>query len=131
MFLRTIPSAVSLLVLAATVVEPVDHRAQAQGPPAPRLDLHGDPLPEGAVARLGTVRLRHGYLLSGLAFSADGKEVFAADYYPGVHVWDAATGAERRRLLRAESYGHGMALSPDGRTLAVALGTLEVKLCDP
>src|SRR5262249_59699033 len=38
-------------------------------------DLHGDLLPEGAVARLGTVRFNHGDGLDSLLFSAGGKTV--------------------------------------------------------
>jgi WD40 repeat protein len=95
------------------------------------LDLHGDPLPEGAVARLGTVRMRHGHLLSGLVFSGDGKSIIASDYYSGVHVWDAAEGSELRRFCESDYYCHCLAISPDGRTLAVAHGNLTVRLFDP
>ena len=36
---------------------------------APRVDRHGDPLPSGAVARLGTARLRDGALVTAVAFA--------------------------------------------------------------
>jgi WD40 repeat protein len=97
----------------------------------PLLDLHGDPLPEGAVARLGTARMRHGYLLSGLAFSGDGKSIIASDFYSGVHVWDATEGREVRRFFESVYYCNCLALAPDGRTLAVAFGDGSVRLCDP
>jgi WD40 repeat protein len=97
----------------------------------PSLDLHGDPLPEGALARLGTMRMRHAHPISGAVFSRDGKSILASDFYSGVHVWDVAEGKEVRRFFTNDWYCHRLALSPDGRTLAVALGDLSVRLCDP
>jgi WD40 repeat protein len=81
--------------------------------PAARVDLHGDPLPEGAVARLGTVRLR-AHQAHCLTFSRDGK-VLAA----GRSLWDAADGRERTRLQGdLEGPPEQAALSPDGSLLA-------------
>ncbi len=105
--------------------------AEFQKNKEPRLDLHGDPLPVGALARLGTVRMRHGHSISGAVFSSDGKSILASDFYSGVHVWDVAEGKEVRRFFTADYYCHRLALSPDGRTLAVAPGDLRVRLCDP
>src|SRR5262249_28440944 len=38
-----------------------------------RKDLLGDPLPDGAIARLGTLRLRHQDTVGALAFTLDGR----------------------------------------------------------
>jgi RNA polymerase sigma factor (sigma-70 family) len=70
-------------------------------------DRLGDPLPQGAIARLGTERFRlsHGPLY----FSADGKTLTAAG---GTFVrdWDIETGRERRRfqpdLISGDFYLH-------------------------
>src|SRR5262249_17303614 len=71
-------------------------------PPEPegrpvRDDRYGDPLPEYALARLGTVRFRHNRGVDGLALSPDGKTVFGGGGR-SVRAWDAATGKERRRF---------------------------------
>jgi RNA polymerase sigma factor (sigma-70 family) len=94
------------------------------------VDQHGDPLPAGALARLGTVRFRHGHGITGAALSADGKTIFASDYH-SVHVWDAVTGKSKALFFQDNYYHGGMALSPDGRTLAVIPGDASVQLCDP
>jgi WD40 repeat protein len=88
---------------------------------AGRKDRHGDPLPPNAIARLGTVRLRHEGTGAALVFAPDGK-VVAAACGTGVILWDAATGKELRRLP-VNATGRGVRpldFSPDGKALAVA-----------
>jgi WD40 repeat protein len=57
---------------------------------APLTDAHGDPLPKGAVARLGTIRYRLGEV-GEFALSPDGKTL-AAESSTGVFLWDIETG---------------------------------------
>ncbi len=94
----------------------------AAAPPASRRDIHGDPLPVGAIARLGTVRLRYGTDCNppNLFFSPDGRELIACG--GGVRRWDVATGKALPWLHRAYWAG-AMRLLPDGKTVVVLATT--------
>jgi RNA polymerase sigma factor (sigma-70 family) len=82
-----------------------------------RSDAYGDPLPEGAAARLGTVRFNHGDGLNALFFSPDGKSIIS-EGNGFIRLWDAATGKERRHFATAKpSFDDQTTLSPDGKAL--------------
>jgi RNA polymerase sigma factor (sigma-70 family) len=106
-------------MLLGRPVEDTPPAAEAAEPKAARVDRYGDPLPDGAVARLGTVRWRHLSLSSGLAFSPDGK-ILASVCWDTLALWDTSTGKILRRLPTAplNRYG-GPEFTPDGKTLAV------------
>jgi WD40 repeat protein len=57
----------------------------------PRTDLYGDTLPVGALARLGSVRLRHAGWIERLAYSPDGK-LFVSAGNEGVRLWESDSG---------------------------------------
>src|SRR5262249_4353037 len=89
-----------------------------------RTDRHGDALPEGAIARLGTLRFRG--VVAPLRFSPDGKLLASASTMPRsseVILWERATGRPVRRL-QANRVGTIVALSfsPDSKRLAVSSG---------
>ncbi|MBI1918109.1 MAG: WD40 repeat domain-containing protein [Planctomycetes bacterium] len=75
--------------------EPAARRTR--GEPGPekagpsRVDRHGDPLPDGALARLGTLRFRHPNGASELVLSRDGRTL-ATRGSNTIRVWDAASG---------------------------------------
>jgi RNA polymerase sigma factor (sigma-70 family) len=84
-----------------------------------RKDRYGDPLPVGAIARLGTVRLRHDGMVHAAVFSQDGKTILASDGNNNIVFWDVASGREVRRLQADPRMDWvALALSPDGKTLA-------------
>jgi WD40 repeat protein len=84
-----------------------------------RTDLYGDPLPPGALARLGTVRFRHPRRMDCLAFSPTGKVLVSGGFDPSICFWDLDTGKEVRRFA-----GPGeittLVFSPEGGVLAAA-----------
>jgi WD40 repeat protein len=81
-------------------------------------DLYGDPLPKGAVIRLGT--LQHRAVGAQLVVSSDGKSIVGVRGRKYLHTWDAVTGRLRQTH---ELPGNGVAvpeLSLDGELLALA-----------
>jgi WD40 repeat protein len=114
---RLLPAALLLTMCSALVADE----------PAAK-DAHGDALPAGAVARLGTVRLRHpSTMVTVLAFAPDGKTIASAGNGPFVVVWNTETGSEVRRFTFGDKAVKAVHYSPDGKYL-VASGTGRVTL---
>jgi WD40 repeat protein len=95
--------------------------------PGGRTDFYGDPLPDGAVARLGTLRFRLPDEAVATALAADGNVVAVSVRDSHVLVLDAA-GKELCRVAAAEP-ASALALSPDGGVLACDAGNA-VRLVD-
>ena len=109
--LSTVLATVALL-MAAAIIQPVARIATAEenAPPAsdsldnakssaetkrPTTDALGDPLPDAALLRMGTIRFRHPSSVVDMALSPDEKTVVSMD--EEFIVWDAVTGKERWR----------------------------------
>jgi WD40 repeat protein len=109
----------------AFVVAALATPAPGEPGPAPRevrLDHQGDPLPDGALARLGTTRLRHGQWVWSVAFSPDGRELASASFDGTVRVWDVATGKELRQLRGPLVEPQFVAYTPGGKHLVTTQG---------
>jgi RNA polymerase sigma factor (sigma-70 family) len=85
--------------------------------PTPR-DQYGDPLPVDALARMGTVRFRHGGEVKAVALSPDGT-LAASGGADGIRLWETATGKELHHCEGIQEV-NGLALSPNGKTLLSA-----------
>jgi RNA polymerase sigma factor (sigma-70 family) len=115
----------ALLAWQAAGNDPVKSPPPVQGSPdvLKTVDRHSDPLPPGALARLGTIRWRHGGTGSFAVFLANGKQLLSSGIDGSARLWDATTGRELRRfkLTRNRSlYPLSVAVSGDGRTLVSA-----------
>ncbi len=96
----------------------------------PRLDRHGDPLPPGAVARMGTIRFRTGNHVNAIAWAPNGKLLAAAGEGKFIHIWDPASAKEVARLPTLANRVHCLTFSPDGKWLAVTGDYSAINLWD-
>lgn len=113
-----------------------------------RADLNGDPLPPGALVRMGSTRWRHGEAVSYVAFTPDDKSVVTMSQDGVLRLWERETGKELRRFdtkvpgpkapvvpapIRVPFNQVGVSaakisLSKDGKTLAAALANSTIRL---
>jgi WD40 repeat protein len=118
---RLLPS-LALLLLAPAV----------QAEPPARADAQGDPLPAGALLRLGTTRFRDGNFTNVAAVSPDGKTLAVAGGNQGVRILDLATGKELRTLkVTGFTNFTQVNFSPDGKLVAAGDFTGRVEFWDP
>jgi RNA polymerase sigma factor (sigma-70 family) len=106
---------------------PVEERADNKPPTTTpdaktesRRDQAGDPLPDEALARLGTLRFRHGGTILSLAFTPDAKSLVSQGE-DGIRIWDTATGKQIRQVGPGSAGTGRNAVSPDGKFVAVLL----------
>src|SRR5438046_1805891 len=93
-------------------------------PPSPAKDFHGDPLPPGALARMGTVRLNVGGRV--FAFSPDEKLFGVVSSGGEVWLWSVETGLPIREMEPAPIDVLDAAFSADGSSV---LGIGSQKIC--
>jgi WD40 repeat protein len=93
--------------------------AQAPNDARTLVDLYGDPLPPGAIARLGSIQLRHAGL-GDLDFSVDGKTLISAGRDRELRIWDVASAKLTRKVPLRGDLGPttGTAMSADGKLFA-------------
>jgi WD40 repeat protein len=105
--------------------------ALAIGPPpaTPRTDLHGHPLPEGAVARIGDPT-RRAIRARDFAFSHDGRLV-ARHRETGIDIRELATGRDVTPAHLAGLTGATLTFAPDGRHVVLETSRGRCRLLDP
>jgi WD40 repeat protein len=94
------------------------------------VDAFGDPLPAGALARLGTLRFQHGSAVRMLRYSRDGKVLASLGADEVIRLWDTESGQELQAIHLHEHSCAAFAFSGDGKHLATSGSDNVVRLWD-
>jgi WD40 repeat protein len=113
-------------ILLSLILLTLTTPAMANPPTKPLTDLHGDPLPNGAIARFGVNRLVHSGA-SYLEISPDGK--YLASSGAGVRLWDLRDGKQIPQPHLPDSGSAILRFTPAG--LQVLASSEGVRLFDP
>lgn len=85
------------------------------------VDRSGDPLPDGVVARLGSVRFRgRDGGVHDLRFSADGKTLLTLDSGACLRLWETSTGRRLSDVRLGSLSVRTVAISPNGKQIALS-----------
>jgi len=82
-----------------------------------RTDPYGDPLPEGALARMGTTRLRH-YQLQAISFFPNGDKIASAGTDGLIRIWKVPDGTSIAILQGHEGTVASLSVSARGNVMA-------------
>lgn len=86
--------------------------------PMIKTDRNGEVLPPGAIARMGTKRLRHPVGLRGTVVLSPDQQTLFSFGGADARQWDLASGREIRRFPREANGIRTGAISPNGKTIA-------------
>jgi len=114
--------ALALATLGQSDASPQKKKKPARPQPPPAKEP-ADPLPEGAIVRLGKAEdvIR-------MAFSPD-SQTLATGHSEEVRFWDVSSG-EQLRSIRRPAGAHSLAFSRDGKAIVLGDGLLGIVECD-
>jgi len=103
--------------------EPPPEKEEAPPAAVGRHDQQGDPLPAGAIARLGTVRLDSDAFIVSIAVAPDGETACTYSRDGEVRLWDVQTGKHRRLIMNTEHHPIGVGFAAGGKHVVTVEST--------